>query len=194
MTTFCWTDYKGKRKKWQNRRHDIYCKKITFVSYTNDYYLLWVIDNKKIRRQKMLTSLLLRHLHCSWRWSIISLLCSRCADKFWDLSYKEDTLKAHAVQRNSNNTIGVTHLESVLFRVHRNTYFIIALPFNPLTAILFNPNFHPLEVVSRWRDPQLQVSENYSDLTKWRSTVFRYCWLMSHFISNMFKRWYLMCW
>ena len=45
--------------------------------------------------------------------------------------------------------------------------------FNPLTAKLFNLNFHPLEVVSRWRDPQLQVSLNYSDLTKWRSTVFK---------------------
>ena len=32
---------------------------------------------------------------------------------------------------------------------------------NPLTAKLFNLNFHPLEVVSRWRDPQLQVRENY---------------------------------
>ena len=38
--------------------------------------------------------------------------------------------------------------------------------FNPLAAKLFNLNFYPLEVVSRWRDPQLQVSENYSDLTK----------------------------
>ena len=38
--------------------------------------------------------------------------------------------------------------------------------FNSLTAKLFNLNFHPLEVDSRWRDPQLQVSENYSDLTK----------------------------
>ena len=66
------------------------------------------------------------------------------------------------------------------------------LCFNPLTANLFNPNFHPLEVVSRWRDPQLQVSKNYSDLTKWRSTVFKSCWLMSHFIFSMFKRWYLM--
>ena len=37
--------------------------------------------------------------------------------------------------------------------------------FNPLTAKLINLNFHPLEVMSRWRDPQLQVSENYSDLT-----------------------------
>ena len=32
--------------------------------------------------------------------------------------------------------------------------------FNPLTAKLFNLDFHPLAVVSRWRDPQLQVSEN----------------------------------
>ena len=39
--------------------------------------------------------------------------------------------------------------------------------FNPFkTTKLFNLNFHPLEVLSRWRDPQLQVSENYSDLTK----------------------------
>ena len=44
---------------------------------------------------------------------------------------------------------------------------------NPLTAKLFNLNFHPLEVVARWRDPQLQVSENYSDLTKWRWTLFK---------------------
>ena len=31
---------------------------------------------------------------------------------------------------------------------------------NLLTAKLFNFNFYPLEGVSRWRDPQLQVSEN----------------------------------
>ena len=43
---------------------------------------------------------------------------------------------------------------------------------NPLSAKLFNLNFNPLEVVSRWRDPQLQLSETYSDLTEWRSTVF----------------------
>ena len=60
---------------------------------------------------------------------------------------------------------------------------LVIFLFNPLTAKLFNLNFHSLEVVCRWRDPQLQVSENYSDLTKWRSTVFKYCWLMSHFIK-----------
>ena len=37
---------------------------------------------------------------------------------------------------------------------------------NPSAAKLFSLNFHPLEIVSRWRDPQLQVSENYSDLKK----------------------------
>ena len=59
--------------------------------------------------------------------------------------------------------------------------------FNPLTAKLFNLNFHPLEVVTRWRDPQLQASENYSYLAKWRLTVFKYNWLMSHFI-------FVICW
>ena len=66
------------------------------------------------------------------------------------------------------------------------------LYFIPLAAKLFNWNFHSLEVVSHRLDPQLQVGENYSDLTKWRSTIFKSCLLMSHFIFNMFKRWYLM--
>ena len=30
-------------------------------------------------------------------------------------------------------------------------------------------------VVSRLRDPELQVSENYSDMTKWRLTNFKSC-------------------
>ena len=62
---------------------------------------------------------------------------------------------------------------------------------SPFNRLIIQSEFHPREIVSRWRDPQLQVSENYSDLTKWRSTVFKYCWLMSY-IFNMFKRWYLM--
>ena len=64
---------------------------------------------------------------------------------------------------------------------------------NLLTTKLFNLNFHPLEVVSGWRDPQLQVSGNYSDLTKWTTTLFKFCRLMSHFIFTIFKMWYLMC-
>ena len=89
-----------------------------------------------------------------------------------------------------------------LFYLHAQAYYKIrSLPYNykpilgvnPLAAKFFNWNFHQLEVVSRWRDPQLQVSENYSDLTKWRSTNFKSCWLMSRCIFNRFKRWYVIC-
>ena len=76
---------------------------------------------------------------------------------------------------------------------NRRHFFIFLWAINPLDAKLFNFNFYPLEVVSRWREPQLHMSENYSDLTKWRSTYFKSCWLMSHFIFNIFKMWYLMC-
>ena len=39
---------------------------------------------------------------------------------------------------------------------------------SPFNHQIIQFDFHPHEVVSCWRDPQLQVSENYSDLTKWR--------------------------
>ena len=45
--------------------------------------------------------------------------------------------------------------------------------FNPLTAKLFNLNFHPLEVVSRWRDPQLQMSENLFRFDKMEVNCFQ---------------------
>ena len=38
---------------------------------------------------------------------------------------------------------------------------VIFINFNPYPAKLNNLNFHPLEVMSRCRDPQLQVSDNY---------------------------------
>ena len=41
--------------------------------------------------------------------------------------------------------------------------------------------FHPLEVVSRWRDPQLQVGENYSDLSNLRRIILKSCWSESKF-------------
>ena len=47
----------------------------------------------------------------------------------------------------------------------QNTYL-----FNPLTAKLACLNFHPLEVVGRYRDPQLQVGENHSYLFNLRLT------------------------
>ena len=51
--------------------------------------------------------------------------------------------------------------------------------FNHMTTKLYSWNFHSLEVVSCWRDPQLQASENYSNLTKWRSLILKSCWLVS---------------
>ena len=59
---------------------------------------------------------------------------------------------------------------------------------NASTAKLFNLNFY---LVSRWRDPQLQVSGNYLGLPKWGSTIFKSCWLVSRFIFNMSESWYL---
>ena len=72
-------------------------------------------------------------------------------------------------------------------------YYMATFVIIPLTAKFFNCNFHTLEAVSRWRDSQLKVSANYSDLTEWRSTIFKYCWLMSRFIINAFERRYLKC-
>ena len=43
----------------------------------------------------------------------------------------------------------------------KSTY---SFEYHPHPAKLIYLNFHPLEVVSRYRDPQLQVAENYSFL------------------------------
>ena len=102
-------------------------------------------------------------------------------------------------EKNNRVTLKACCNRMIIIKYQYHNDFLIELVFKystfyPLTAKLFNLNLYLLEVVSRWRDPQLQVSENYSDLTKWRSTLFKYCWLMSHFIFNMCKRWYLLCW
>ena len=57
--------------------------------------------------------------------------------------------------------------------------------FNPCSAKLNNLNFHPLEVVSRYRDPQLQVGENYSYLFILRPNICKSWFLSSHFILNI---------
>ena len=43
---------------------------------------------------------------------------------------------------------------------------------NPYSAKINNLNFQPLEVVSRYRDPQLQVAENYSHLFNFWSDIY----------------------
>ena len=51
-------------------------------------------------------------------------------------------------------------------------------------AKLMYLNFKPLEVVSRYRDPQLQVAENYSYLINLSTTICKSCCLDTHFIPN----------
>ena len=54
-----------------------------------------------------------------------------------------------------------------------------SLQITPLTVKLFKMTFHPLKVVSRWRDSQFQVSKN---------RVQHYFWLLSRFIISIKKK------
>ena len=63
---------------------------------------------------------------------------------------------------------------------------------NPLHAELSDVNFHPLEVVFRYRDPQLQVAENYSYLSHLRPKIDNCYWLnihLYHMIKKVSKTW-----
>ena len=97
--------------------------------------------------------------------------------------------KCTTLNKQQRWTISQCSIRYIIYSINSEPKYCNA--FNPLTAKLFNLNFHPREVVFRWRDPQLQVSENDSDLTKWRLTLFKSCWLMSNFIFNIFKMLYL---
>ena len=55
---------------------------------------------------------------------------------------------------------------------------------NPYPANLIYSNFHPLEVVCRYRDPQLQVGENYSYLFRFRQQICKCCCLNTHLNPN----------
>ena len=44
----------------------------------------------------------------------------------------------------------------------------------PFSAELINLNFQPLEVVSRYRDPQFQVAENYSYFFNLRPNICKF--------------------
>ena len=46
---------------------------------------------------------------------------------------------------------------------------------SPYPAKLLYVHFQPLEVVSRYRDPQLQVGENYTYLFDLRSNISKCC-------------------
>ena len=57
---------------------------------------------------------------------------------------------------NSTSGIFFSFLKFALIKIEMGIILI-----NPYPAKLNNLNFQPLEVVSRYRDPQLQVAENY---------------------------------
>ena len=52
--------------------------------------------------------------------------------------------------------------------------FVVKFRISPLVVMLSNSSFHPLEDVSRYRDPQLQVGENYSYVFNFRPNICKY--------------------
>ena len=56
---------------------------------------------------------------------------------------------------------------------------------NPWGATLQNLYFHPLEVVSRYRDPQVQVGENYPYLLNLGLNICKSQFLNPHSISKL---------
>ena len=55
---------------------------------------------------------------------------------------------------------------------------------NPYSAEVIYLNFQAIEVVSRCRDPQPQVLENYSYVFILRPNIYKFCCLNRHFIPN----------
>ena len=55
---------------------------------------------------------------------------------------------------------------------------------NPLSADLNHLNSHPPEIVSRYRDPQLQVGENYLYLFNLIPNICKSWCLNAHFVPN----------
>ena len=66
-----------------------------------------------------------------------------------------------------------------------SSYKNIAVRVNPYPAKLIHLNFQPLEVVSRYRDTQFQVAENYSYLFNLSTNICQSWCLNTHFISNI---------
>ena len=62
--------------------------------------------------------------------------------------------------------------------------FCVVVRVNAYPAKLNNFNFQPLEVVSRYRDPQLQEAENYSQLFYLSTNIGKSGCLHPHFIPN----------
>ena len=74
-------------------------------------------------------------------------------------TYRATTSKAFqtdGMRINSTYKYFFSFLKFALIKIEMGIIVI-----NPYPAKLNNLNFQPLEVVSRYRDPQLQVAENY---------------------------------
>ena len=63
-------------------------------------------------------------------------------------------------------------------------FVISGIRVNSHTAELIYLNFQPLEVVSRYRDPQPQVVENSTYLFSWRSNILQILMIRHSFIPN----------
>ena len=79
----------------------------------------------------------------------------------------------------SNSTIIIQLSEfyrKVQSHLHTREVYVVCHPFLLIAVNLFNfySFFYPLEIVSRYRDPQTQVAEKYSYLFIVRSNICKY--------------------
>ena len=51
---------------------------------------------------------------------------------------------------------------------------------SPWSTKLNNLNFYPLEVVTRYREPQLQVGENYANLYNLNQNIYQSIFFIAH--------------
>ena len=84
----------------------------------------------------------------------------------------------------SNKGIIVYLDRNNLNMLHNVTKIALFTNLNPYPAKINNLYFHPLLVVSRYSDPQLQVTENYSYFFNFSTNISKSCCLDTHFIHN----------
>ena len=74
----------------------------------------------------------------------------------------------------------------------RDIELFVIITYYPIYRHLFNWNFYPLEVVSRWRDSQLQVGKKYSGLNGVQRFLNLADWCHILMLYTL-KSWYEMC-
>ena len=83
-----------------------------------------------------------------------------------DSNYHSNSI--HFIQEELSANVVWKVTNYLLFISNEILYYVEQ--FNPYHAKFNNLNFHPLEVVFRDRDPQLQVGETYSYILNWDKT------------------------